>query len=127
MAQENIAKVTPLYKYSIGARFAVVGEVEFPAKYKTEGCEFTLKQLEELGLPEGVIDFGVVITSGKAAKNVEQGLLQFNISGGGASKEEVQKVKIQAYESITTALNKEVAAEGELFKKGVFTVLVVGR
>src|SRR5437660_828292 len=111
MAQENIASVVGLFKESVGGRFLVVGEVTFPAKYKTEGCELTEKQLQELGLPSAEVDAGYVLTAGKAAKNAEQPTLQFNITKPGVGQSG-QKVAIQAYESITTAINKELAAEG---------------
>ena len=127
MAQENISSVTPLFSQKIGGRLLVVGEVVFPAKYKTEGCELSEKQLNELGLTDGLVDFGWVITAGKAAKNAEQPIFQFNITNPGPTKNEAQVVKIQAYESITTAINKELGAEGTKAGSAIATVALIGR
>lgn len=130
MAQENIASVTPLFFEAIGARRLVCGTVKFPKKYKTEGCVISETQLKELGLTNGLVDCGWFVTSGKAAKNVEQGLLQLNITNPSATPEpkaEAQVVAIQQYESITTALNKELAAESTKFEEGVATICLIGR
>lgn len=130
MAGENVKEVTPLFFEVLGARRLVVGTVKFNKKYPTEGAELSEAQLKELGLTNGLVDCGWIVTSGKAAKNVEQGILQLTITNPSASpypKEEAQKVKIQQYESITTALNKEVASESELFKEGTCTVALIGR
>ena len=127
MAQENIASVAPLFSEKMGARLLVVGEVTFPAKYKTEGCEITPKQLLELGLTVGIVDCGWIVTSGKAAKNAEQVPVQFNITNAGQTKSEPQKVKLQAYEGITTAINKELAAEGTKMGAAIVTVAIIGR
>ena len=130
MAAENIAKVTPLFTEKIGARILAVAEVELPAKYKTEGCEFTEKQLYEAGLTNATVDIAWVVNSAYEAKAVEEPLVQFSITNPSATpypKEEAQKVKIQVYESITTAKNKEVASESELAKKAKLTVAFIGR
>lgn len=127
MAAENIAKVTPLFSEKMGARLMVVGEVEFPAKYKTEGCEISETQLKELGLTDALVDVGWIVTSGKAAKNAEQIPCQLNITNAGPTKAEAQKVTVQAYESITTAINKELASEGTKMGSGVLTVCLIGR
>ncbi len=128
MAAENIASVTPLFKESIGARFLVVGEVVFPTKYKTEGCELSQTQLKELGLPVGIVDFGWVITGGNAAKNAAGILAQFNITNPGALKQEAQVVKIQAYETETGAHPlKEQASEAEVNKGATLLVALIGR
>lgn len=127
MAQENIKEVAPVFSEKIGARLLVVGEVTFPKKYKTEGCELSEAQLKELGLTDALVDFGMVITAGKAAKNTEQPIFQFNIANPGPTKNEGQKVRIQAYESITTAINKELAAEGTKAEEAVALVALIGR
>ena len=127
MAQENIASVSPLFQEKIGARLLVVGEVTFPAKYKTEGCEISEKQLQELGLTLGQVDCGWIVTSGKAAKNAEQVPVQFNITNAGGTKSEAQAVKLQCYEGITTAINKELAAEGTKMGSAIVTVAIIGR
>jgi hypothetical protein len=130
MAQENIASVTPLFFESIGARRLCVGTVKFPKKYKTEGCVISETQLKELGLTSGLVDCGWIVSSGKAAKNVEQGLVQLTITNPSATPEpkaEAQIVAIQAYESITTALNKELAAESTKLEEGIVTVVLIGR
>lgn len=126
MAQENIKETKPLFKYSIGARYLVIGEAVFPKKYKTKGCEFTVKQLEELGLPEGIVDYGVVLNAPKTAESTEQAITQFFVVKPGF-EEGVQKVKIQAYEGITTKANKELAAESEEYKEMAMTVMVIGK
>jgi protein involved in polysaccharide export with SLBB domain len=127
MAAENIAAVKPLFSEKIGARLLVVGEVEFPAKYKTEGCEISTKQLEELGLTLAQVDCGWIVTSGLVAKNAAYPIVQLNITNAGGTKSEAQAVKVQAYESITTANNKEVASESELPKKCTLTVALIGK
>ncbi len=106
MAQENIKEVAPVFSEKIGARLLVIGEVVFPKKYKTEGCELSETQLKELGLTNAQVDCGWLVTSGLAAKNAESPILQLNITNPAGTKEEAQKVKIQAYESITTTINK---------------------
>ncbi len=130
MAAENIEKVTPLFSEKIGARLLVVGEVGMPAKYKTEGCEFTEAQLKELGLTNALVDCGWVVTSGKVAKNAEQPIVQFNITNpavSGQEPEKLQKVKLQAYEGISTAINKELASEGTKAGSAIVTVAMIGR
>lgn len=130
MAGENIAKVTPLFQEVIGARKLVCGTVEIPTKYKTEGCPITETQLKELGLTNGLVDCGWVVTSGKAAKNVEQIIAQLNITNPSATPEpkaEAQVVRVQLYESITTAPNKEYASESEAPKTAVLTIVLIGR
>jgi hypothetical protein len=127
MAQENIASVAPLFSEKIGARLLVVGTATFPAKYKTEGCEISQKQLEELGLTLGLVDCGWVVTSGKAAKNAEQVPCQLNITNAGGTKQEAQVVALQCYESITTAISKELAAEGTKMGAAIVTVALIGR
>ncbi len=127
MAQENIASVTPLFSEKIGARLLVVGTVTFPSKYKTEGCEISNKQLEELGLTLGQVDCGWLVTSGLAAKNVEQVPAQLNITNAGGTKSEAQVVTVQAYESITTAINKELAAESTKSSGAKVQVALIGK
>ena len=127
MAQENIKEVVPLFSEKIGARLLVVGEVVFPKKYKTEGCEISETQLKELGLTLGQVDCGWVVTSGLVAKNAANPIVQFNITNAGGTKSEAQAVKLQAYESITTANNKEVAAESELPKECKLSVALIGK
>ncbi len=127
MAAENIASVAPLFSEKVGARLLVVGTCTFPAKYKPEGCEISETQLKELGLTNGQVDCAWVVTSGKAAKNAEQIPVQFNITNAGGTKEEAQAVKLQCYESITTAINKELANEGTKMGSGIVTVAIIGR
>lgn len=128
MPAENIKEVKPLFSEFIGARQLVVGEVVFPAKYKTEGCELSEAQLKELGLHVGLVDFGWVITGGNAAKNAAGIIAQFNITNPGPTKEEAQKVKIQAYETETGAHPlKEQANEGEVNKEAKMIVALIGR
>ncbi len=127
MAQENIASVAPLFQEKIGARLLVVGEVVFPAKYKTEGCIISETQLKELGLTLGQVDCGWMVTTGKAAKNVEQIPCQLNITNAGGTKSEAQVVSVQAYESITTALNKELAAESTKMGSGIVQIALIGK
>lgn len=127
MAQENIESVTPLFSEKIGARLLVVGTVTFPAKYKTEGCIISEAQLIQLGLALPLVDCGWIVTSGKAAKNAEQVPVQFNITNPGPTKQEAQVVALQCYESITTAINKELAAEGTKMGAAIVTVAMIGR
>lgn len=127
MAAENIKSVKEIVKVSIGARWLVIGEVVTLSKYKTEGMELTEAQLKEIGLPDAIVDYGFVLSGGLAAKNVEQPILQFNIENPGLTKAEPQKVKIQAYESITTAENKELASESEKVKEAKIIVALIGR
>ncbi len=127
MAQENIASVAPLFSEKIGARLLVVGEITFPAKYKTEGCIISETQLKELGLTLGQVDCGWIVTAGKAAKNVEQIPCQLNITNPGPTKGEPQVVAVQTYESITTALNKEFAAESTKIGSGIATIALIGK
>ena len=127
MAQENIASVTPLFSEKLGARLLVVGEVVFPAKYKTEGCELSEKQLQELGLTLGQVDCGWIITSGDAAKNPKMASMQLNITNAGGTKSEAQVVKVQAYEGINAGLNKEIVAEGTATGANKVQVALIGK
>jgi hypothetical protein len=130
MAGENIKTVTPVFSEKIGARILAVAELTVPTKYLTEGCEIPLTQLQECGLTVGQVDAGIVLNTGVAAKNAESFTAQFNITNPSATpypKAEAQKVKLQLYESITTAANKEIASESEKFKAAIVLVLLIGR
>jgi hypothetical protein len=127
MAAENIASVEALFSEKVGARLLVVGTVTFPAKYKTEGCIISETQLKELGLTLGQVDCGWIVSSGKAAKNAEQIPCQLNITNAGPTKNEAQVVAVQAYESITTAINKELASEGTKMGSGIITIALIGK
>jgi hypothetical protein len=132
MAAENIVSVAPIFSEKIGARIFAVGTVKLPAEYKTEGCEISETQLKELGLTNGLVDVGWVITSGLTygVKNVEQCILQITVTNPSATpspKEEAQKVKVQAYESITTALNKELATTSSKVSGAQALVAFIGR
>jgi hypothetical protein len=130
MAGENIKTVTPVFTEKVGARIFAVAEVTVPTKYLTEGCELPEAVLKECGLTVGLVDFGVVLEAPVAAKGVEQIPCQITVTNPSATpypKAEAQKVKLQLYESITTAANKEIASESEKYKAAVITILLVGR
>jgi hypothetical protein len=130
MAAENIAAVTPLFSEKLGARILAVAEVELPSKYKTEGCEISEKQLIECGLTLGLVDIAWIVNAAYEAKAVEEPIAQVSIKNPSATpypKAEAQVVKVQVYESVTTAKNKEVASESELAKKGKLTIAFIGR
>jgi hypothetical protein len=129
MAGENIATVAPVFSEKVGARIFAVANVTVPTKYLTEGCEIPLAQLVECGLTVGQVDFGVVLNAPVAAKGVEQIPCVVSVTNPAAtvSQTAAQKVKLQLYEGITTAANKEIASESEKYKTAVVTILLIGR
>jgi len=125
MAAENVKEVIKkIARVSIGGRYLCLAEIKLGGEYKTEGMELSKKQIEECGLPDAIVDFGLVLTSGLAAKNVESPELQFNITKPG---EPGCVVKLQAYESVTTANNKEYANTSTKVKEALVFIALVGR
>ena len=124
MAAENIKSVKKVARVSIGGRYFCVAEVTLGKKYKTEGQEFSAAQLNELGLPDGIVDAVLDITAGTAAKNAKMAIVQANITKPG---EPGCVVKIQAYEAVTGEQHKELANESEAVKEAPLLCLFVGR
>lgn len=130
MAGENIKTVTPIFSEKVGARIFAVAEIEIPTKYLTEGMELSETILKECGLTLGLVDTVIVLNAVTAAKGVKQIPCQFTVTNPSATpypKAEAQKVKLQLYESITTAANKELASESEAYKTGLVIALFIGR
>lgn len=121
---ETIKSATRVHRTVIGGRYLVIATVVLGTEYKTEGLELTTAQLQEVGLPDGLVLTGFVVASDVAAKGIESQPAQLVVT---EPEKAGQKVRIQLYESITKAANKELASKSEAAKEAILTVALIGR